>query len=245
MITSNNISNIARNYYKYPMLMLGVYITLLLTTVVLANRLTFIGGFLEPGGIFFFPLAFPILDIMGEVYGYSYPRFFIWIGAVCELMFACAVTTVAHLPHPDYFVNAESYKIVLDPTLRFVFSSLVGTIIGEFINVYLLAKWKIKLKGKLYIFRCIATTAIGQAALTIIVDIFAYLGKINIDSLVWMMFCGFVCKMIYAILLVFPSWIIVKHLRKVEKVDYFDINTNFNPFKLSLESESNLYSKVD
>lgn len=236
-LITNELSN--NKVYKFPLVFLGIYITVLLSTVILANRLTEIGNFLEPGGIYFFPLAFPILDIMGESYGYSYPRLFIWIGAMCELFFSLAITLVAHFPHPIYFLNAEAYKVVLDPTIRFVFSSLLGTIIGYFLNIYFLAKWKVKLQGKSYILRCIGATAVGQAALTIIVDTCAYIGKIHYTNLLWMMFCGYMCKMLYTVILAFPSWLVVKKLKRIERVDYYDINTNFNPFKLELESKEN------
>lgn len=216
--------------------MLGLYVTFLLITVILANRFFLVGNFLEPGGIYFFPLAFPILDIVGEVYGYAYPRLFIWIGAICELLFACATTAVAHLPYPSYFHHADAYQAVLDPTVRFVFSSLIGTITGEFLNIYFLARWKIKLRGKSFITRCILSTAIGQAALTIIVDIFAFSGELNMQNLTWMMFCGYAYKMAYAVILAFPAWIIIRKLKKIENLDYFDIDTNFNPFKLEIKS---------
>jgi len=231
-------------HYKYPFIMLGFYITFLLITVVVANRLTNIGGLLEPGGIYFFPLTFPILDIMGEVYGYSYPRLFIWVGAIAEILFACAVTSVAHFPYPDYFHEARAYHIVFDPTVRFVFSSLLGTMVGEFLNVYLLAKWKVKLQGKSYVMRSILTTAVGQAALTVIVDLLAFTGSMHLLHLFWMMLCGYLYKMAYSVLFAFPSWVVIKKLKEKENVDYFDINTNFNPFKLEIETYKKQYEAV-
>ncbi len=231
------------SHYKYPFVMLGLYITFLLITVVVANRLTMIGYLLEPGGIYFFPLIFPILDIMGEVYGYSYPRLFIWVGGLCELLFACAVTSVGHFPYPDYFHHAEAYQTVFDPTIRFVLSSLFGTMVGEFLNVYLLAKWKIKLQGKSFVIRSILATAVGQAALTVIVDLFAFAGKMSFAHLGWMMLCGYTYKMVYSVLLSFPSWLVIKKLKEKENVDYFDINTNFNPFRLEIESYNNQYRR--
>jgi queuosine precursor transporter len=233
--------HIVDRHYKYPFIMLGLYITFLLTTVIVSNRLTRIGGMLEPGGIYFFPLTFPILDIMGEVYGYSYPRLFIWVGAIAEILFAFAVTSVAHFPYPDYFYQVDAYHIVFDPTIRFVFSSLFGTMIGEFLNVYLLAKWKVKLRGKSYIIRSILTTAVGQAALTVIVDLLAFTGRMSLVHLFWMMVCGYLYKMAYSVLLSFPSWVVIKKLKEKENVDYFDINTNFNPFRLEIETYKNQY----
>lgn len=241
MTQSKIINNFQVNnkVYTYPLLLLGIYITLLLTTVVLANRLIQIFWLLEPGGIFFFPLAFPILDIMGEVYGYSYPRLFIWVGAICELAFAFSVASVAHFPHPEFFQHAEAYQIVLDPTVRFVLSSVVGTIVGEFLTIFFLAKWKVKLRGKHFILRCIGSTALGQIALTIIVDTLAFSGTMPVKSIIWMMICGYLCKMLYSVLLAFPSWLVVKALKNREKADYFDINTNFNPFRLTIENNQN------
>ncbi|MDF1646617.1 MAG: queuosine precursor transporter [Legionellaceae bacterium] len=215
--------------------MLGLYITFLLITVIVSNRLTMLGCLLEPGGIYFFPLIFPILDIMGEVYGYSYPRLFIWIGGLCELLFAVAVTSVAYFPYPDYFHYVEAYRIVFDPTIRFVFSSLLGTMIGEFLNVYLLAKWKVKLRGQSFVIRSLLATAVGQAALTIIVDLLAFSGKMSGQHLVWMMVSGYSYKMMYSALFAFPAWVVIKKLKEKERVDYFDINTNFNPFRLEIE----------
>ncbi len=37
--------------------------------------------------------------------------------------------------------------------------------------------------------------------------------------------------------MVFPAWLLVKYLKKVEQVDHYDIHTNFNPFVFSLNEE--------
>lgn len=193
---------------------------------------------LEPGGIFVFPLTFSICDIVGEVYGYAYPRLFIWIGVLAEFLFSLVVIAVSHLPAPDFFTQASAYEIVFDPTLRYVGSGLVGLLIGELTNVYLLSKWKIFLKGKFFIMRSLLSTALGQALLTIVVDMLNYFGKLTEHHLGWMMVCGYLWKMSCAILMVFPAWLVVKYLKKVEQVDHYDIHTNFNPFIFGLHEET-------
>ncbi|MDX1901848.1 MAG: queuosine precursor transporter [Gammaproteobacteria bacterium] len=226
-----------RASYKYPFLLLGLYLTFLLATVCLASKLTLIGELLVPGGIFVFGFTFSICEIAGEVYGYSYPRLFIWTGVIAETIFALIVTAVSHLSSPEYFNHPEAYQIVFDPTTRYVISGLIGLMVGEFVNVYLLAKWKISCQGKFFIGRSIVSAGLGQALLTIIVDILNYVGKMSYSDLAWMMICGYLWKMCAALILVFPAWLLVKYLKKVERVDYYDINTNFNPFILSLEGE--------
>ena len=118
--------------------------------------------------------------------------------------------------------------------MRYVISGLVGLLIGEFLNVYLLSKWKIILHGKFFIFRSLLSTALGQASLTIIVDILNYTGKMPTMDLIKMMVSGYTWKMFFAIILVFPAWMLVKFLKKAENIDHYDINTNYNPFILGL-----------
>ncbi len=223
-----------KNQYKYPYIFLGFYLTCMLATVCMASKLTIIYHWILPGGIFIFPFTFCICDIVGEVYGYAYPRLFIWIGVTSELFFSWIVIFISHTSAPDYFQNPESYQIVFDPTFRYVLSGLTGLIVGEFLNVYLLAKFKIALKGNFFIIRSLVSTALGQASLTIIVDILNYTGKMPSIDLVSMMISGFLWKMVFATIMVFPSWLLVRFLKRAEKIDHFDICTNFNPFVLSL-----------
>ena len=176
-----------RMQYKYPYLLLGLYVTFLLSTVCLAGRITQIGYMLEPGGIFVFPLTFSICDIVGEVYGYAYPRLFIWVGVLAEFIFSIIAITVSHLPAPEFFTQTGVYELVFDPTIRYVCSGLIGLLVGELTNVYLLSKWKIFLKGRFFILRSLLSTAFGQALLTITVDMLNYSGKLSNHHLGWMM----------------------------------------------------------
>lgn len=209
----------------------------MLATVCLANKLTMVNGWVLPGGIFVFPFTFGICDIVGEVYGYAYPRLFIWVGVLSEFMFSLVLIGVSHTTAPEYFKHPEAYQIVFDPTFRYVVSGLIALLVGEFVNVYLLAKWKVALRGRFFIFRSLLSTGIGQACLTIIVDILNYTGKMPTDDLISMMISGYSWKMVVAVLLIVPAWIMVKYLKKAENIDHYDVNTNFNPFMLNLNEE--------
>ncbi len=112
----------------------------LLATVCMAGRLVQVGNLLLPGGIFVFVFTFTICEIVGEVYGYAYPRLFIWIGIIAELLFSLMVTVISHSPSPENFSQTAAYQAVFDPTLRYVLLGLVGLLVGEFLNVYILAK---------------------------------------------------------------------------------------------------------
>lgn len=232
-----------KNQYKFPYIFFGLYLTFLLSTVCMANKLTLLGSFILPGGIFVFPVTFGICDVLGEVYGYAYPRLIIWVGVIGELLFSFIVTAVSHMHSPEYFKANEAYQIVFDPTIRYVLSGLAGLLVGEMINIYILAKLKIATRGKFYIPRSLISTAIGQALLTIIVDVLNYTWKMPMSDLTDMMLSGYAWKMFFALFLAFPSWLLVRYLKKVEKIDYYDVNTNFNPFILSLEDNNDVLAE--
>lgn len=53
-------------------------------------------------------------------------------------------------------------------------------------------------------------------------------------DLILMMFSGYSWKLGFAVLLTFPAWLLVKYLKNRENIDHYDVNTNFNPFILTL-----------
>ena len=221
--------------YKYTYYLFAAYFLFILLTMATANYSIEIWGLIMPGGIFVFPFTFIINDVAAETYGYVYPRLFVWLGIIGEGVFAFYAVTVSWTHHPMYFTKEHAYQIVFDPTIRFFFASVVGVFVGEFVNIYLLSKWKIKYQGKFYIYRALGSTALGQLALSCTVDVVAFWGSTHgFEHLINMIITGFIIKMAFAFIGVIPSWILVKKLKQWDNVDYFDCNTKFNPFSLKL-----------
>ncbi|RLV58252.1 VUT family protein [Parashewanella curva] len=214
--------------------LLATYIVLLCLTVCFANNITSMMGMTLPGGIYVFPVSFIICDIVSEVYGFPIARLFIWFGMISELIFAFLSQALIAIPHPDTFIHAQAYHTVFSPTVRYVFSGMVGFFSGEFLNVYILSKWKIRVKGRYFVIRSVMTTAIGQAVLSIVVDYLAFAGKMPTSELISMMYAGWKVKMIYSLFFVLPAWYIVSYIKKTDKIDVYDVNTNFNPFRFKL-----------
>ncbi|QGP38459.1 queuosine precursor transporter [Piscirickettsia salmonis] len=188
--TSDSIfSKNRKDTYKYSGLLLTIYISTVIITQVLAVRITSLAGVILPGGIFIFPLTFVINAVAGEVYGYSEPKKFIWLGFLSEIMFAGVTYAVTHMSYPSYFKESQAYNIVLDPAFRYAFSSLIGIFVGEFINIYILSKMKILMQGKNFLLRFLISNAIGQLFLSFIVDILIFFGKITVAQSLRAMEC--------------------------------------------------------
>ncbi len=222
--------------YRYTYYLLAAYLFCILATMATANYEVKIWQLVLPGGIFIFPLTFMVNDITAETYGYVYPRLFIWLGIFISALFAGYTSIISLAAHPSYFLNQPAYETVFLPTIRFFFASVVGIFVGEFVNIYLLAKWKILYTKHSFIMRALGSTAIGQLALSCSVDVVAFAGTTHgFEHLLNMMLSGFLIKMLGAMLGVVPSWLIVKYLKSKDKADHYDLSTNFNPFRLKLD----------
>lgn len=41
----------------------------------------------------------------------------------------------------------------------------------------------------------------------------------------------------------FPIWMLVRYLKKAEQIDYYDVDTNFNPFVFTLDENTKIYQE--
>lgn len=237
-------SSSLKKYNHYLICLSCCYMLALLITVMLANRPVAVnlswGTVHWPGGIFFFPFIYIILDIITETYGPSASRSLILIGFVAEFLLSIFAITVTHMGYPDYFDDghAAAYKVVFNSTFWFVISSCVATLAAEFVNNYYIFKWKLKYDGQWYLIRSIVSMAIGQAVLTILVDLLAFGNKYPPYELYLMMLHGYSWKMAFTTLMIIPSWWIVKYLKSIGIDSYESSKVSNNPFGLNNANES-------
>jgi hypothetical protein len=65
----------------------------------------------------------------------------------------------------------------------------------------------------------------------------SFVGKDINQSQIWIMFKStFSLEVIYALSLAFPASIIANFLKRKEKVDVYDHDTNYNPFNFKLSA---------
>ncbi len=211
--------------------MLTLYVVMLCISLSFGNNLNEIAGVLLPGGIYVFPLTFIVCDVICDVYGLEEAKKFVWLGILAQLTYVLFAQLFLLMPTPEEFDNSLSYHTVFDPTFRFLFAALAGFFCGEFLNIYVLHKLRIRFSGRYFMLRSAFTTAIGQALLSIIVDTIAYSSTIDNDALIKMIISTWSLKMLYSLLFVAPAWVLVQYLKKVEPVEAYDGNIDYNPLK--------------
>ena len=109
-------------------------------------------------------------------------------------------------------------------------ASLLAYWCGEFANSYTLAKLKLLTKGRYLWTRTIASTVVGQAVDTTVVMFAAFYGTRPLDVIWKLIISGYIIKVVYETLMTPITYTIVSFLKRTENADYFDYETNFNPF---------------
>lgn len=223
----------ARSSYRYYDLVMASFVTVLLcANVIGAAKVAEIGGFVFGAGVLFFPISYVFGDIMTEVYGYARARKVVWAG-FGALAFASFMSwAILAFPPAPGWPHQEAYETVFGATPRIVLASLIAYFSGEFCNSYVLAKMKLVTKGRQLWSRTIGSTIVGEAVDSAIFYPIAFLGVWETD-LVWrVMLSNYALKVLWETVMTPLTYRIVNFLKRVEREDYFDRDTNFTPFSL-------------
>jgi queuosine precursor transporter len=216
---------------KFYTLFVSLYITAMLTTVILAYRLIDLNGITLPGGIFVFPFTFLFSDIIAEIYGYNYARQIMWCGVICEFALASCVYFVIHLPTPPYWHEGAVYNNVMSHYILFVLGDSASIIAGQFINIYCVSKWRVLSRGRYFWLRSLGSSALGELEVSVVSLLIAFYSIMTFSNLVHLIICSYSVKMAISLFATWPIVIIVNFLKKNRATEEIFEKISLNPFK--------------
>ena len=198
-------------------------------------NLPFIGEYIYGAGVLFFPISYFFGDILTEVYGYKRSRRVIWAGFGAMAFASLMALIVTSLPAAKTMSpEAQSaVNMMFGQTWRIVLASLSAFWLGEFANSFVLAKLKIYTKGKYLWTRTIGSTAVGEAIDSLIFYPLAFLGTWSTEQVISVMIGNYFIKVLWEVLATPLTYKVVAFLKRVEHEDYYDRETDFNPFTLN------------
>lgn len=179
------------------------FVTCLIFSNIIAGRqiqLPF--NLILPGAVIIFPITYILSDIFSEVYGYRWSRITNYMGIVGNLFIVLISFILISIPFPNYFENAEAYKIVLGNTPRMLIASMLGLFIGDLLNDLVFRELKIKYKDshEEYAFRAIFSSLIGQLGDSFIFIPIAFYGEMPLRTMLTMITIQALIKVGYEIL---------------------------------------------
>jgi len=209
----------------------AIFITCLITANIIAVKPISLGGL--PAAIVIFPLSYIFGDILTEVYGYRQARRVIWLGFFCNLIAVIAIWIGQILPPASVWGGQEAYESILGYTPRILVASFLAYVVGEFSNSFVLAKMKIKTKGRWLWTRTIGSTIVGQGLDAAIFISIVYIGRFNLSFIAIAIVTHWLVKTGYETVATPFTYAVVNFLKRKEAIDTFDYETNFNPFRIS------------
>jgi queuosine precursor transporter len=224
--------------YRYFDLVMAAFVAVLLISNIASNKFVLLGPFTFDAGTLLFPLSYIFGDILTEVYGYRRSRRVIWTGFGAAALMALVLWVVTLIPAaPGSGPNTEAFNAAVGSTTYIVLGSLVAFFAGEFTNSFVLAKMKVAMQGRWLWARTIGSTVLGEAVDTIIFLTIAFgiggalQGSPMEGGLFWTIFwSNYVFKVGVEVLFTPITYAIVGFLKRAEHEDYYDRNTDFNPF---------------
>lgn len=244
IMTSQPPLGTERNHsYHYFDLIMAAFVAVLIVSNIASSAKIVDWGFSLFGvpmafdaGTLLFPVSYIFGDVLTEVYGYRRSRRVIWSGFACLALSALVFAVIGWLPGEaawEEYAGQTAYNAILGGISSggIVLASLLGYFSGEFSNSFILAKMKILTHGKWLWTRTIGSTLVGELVDTLVFICIASLFKVFPWSLfLTLVLTNYLFKCGIEALMTPVTYRVVSWLKHVENEDYYDFNTDFNPF---------------
>ena len=220
--------------FKYFDLIMALFVAVLLVSNIASTKIVVLGPLTFDGGTLLFPVSYIFGDILTEVYGYGRSRRVIWMGFFSALLMVVTLTVVGWLPPAEGWEGQDAYQAILGMTPRIVLASLIAYWAGEFSNSYTLARMKVLTKGRWLWMRTIGSTIVGEGVDTLLFVTIAFLGVLPGELLLSVALSNYLFKTGLEAVMTPVTYRVVSFLKRAEMEDYYDTNTDFNPFYVSI-----------
>ena len=168
------------------------------------------------------------------MYGYAKARKVVWAGFGALIFASLMAYVVVALPPAADWEGQGAYQTVFGQTPRIVLASMAAFFVGELSNSYVLAKMKIRTKGRFLWLRTIGSTIVGEGVDSAVFYPVAFFGVWSNSLLVEVLISNYLIKVGWEALITPITYKIVSFLKRAEGEDYYDYGTDFTPFSIDV-----------
>lgn len=217
---------------RYALISAAFVGILLISNVVAVKPIAFgaltIGGMSLPlvfdGGVFLFPLAYILGDVLAEVYGLKASRRAIFVAFGLAIIASLTILLVQISPPADGWENQAAYAAVLGFVPRIVIASLVAFVAGQLLNAWVLDRMRTRTSGRFLRTRLIGSTVAGQLIDTVLFCTIAFAGIITGIDFVMYIVLGYVVKVLAEVVLLPVTTRVISAVRAAETRELTEAN---------------------
>jgi uncharacterized integral membrane protein (TIGR00697 family) len=235
--------------YRYYDLIMALFVAVLLISNIASSAKIVDWGMALPvvglplafdGGTLLFPISYIFGDVLTEVYGYARSRRVIWTGFAMSALMVGTLWLVGRLPGEANWQAAAgqgAYDAILGGVTSggIIIASMIAYFAGEFSNSYVLARMKVLTHGRYLWMRTIGSTLVGEGVDSVLfVVIASAFGVFPWAAAASIIVANYIFKVGVEVLFTPMTYRIVAALKRAEQEDYYDVGTDFNPFRASV-----------
>ncbi|MFC7401887.1 queuosine precursor transporter [Citricoccus sp. GCM10030269] len=192
-------------------------VVLILSNLGATKGVTF-GPIVTDGGFFLFPLAYIVGDVVSEVYGFRASRRAIVTTFALSVFAALCYWIVIALPGAEWYAGQDALVRTLAPVPLIVLGSLLGFLIGQLANSWLMVRLKRRSGERLLFGRLAVSTLLGEFLDTLVFCSIAagVIGITDVPTFLNYVVVGFVFKSVVEIVLSPVTMWVIGRVKKAE-----------------------------
>jgi uncharacterized integral membrane protein (TIGR00697 family) len=165
-----------------------LFSTLYIVSNIMAVKvISLFGYFYFDAGTITFPMAYMLGDVITELWGYKIAKKVIFVTLMSNIVMVLCTQIGVWLPAPDYMADtAAAYSHVFNYVPRIVLGSLVGFLLGELSNAWVMERIKRKMEGRRLWVRTIGSSAVAYLFDSLPFVLIAFLGVVSTHDLLMM-----------------------------------------------------------
>ncbi|MBV1780942.1 queuosine precursor transporter [Paeniglutamicibacter sp. ABSL32-1] len=203
------------HYFSTVLALMAVVV--ILSNVGAAKGVTF-GPIVTDGGFFLFPLAYILGDVISEVYGFKVARRAIVTTFALAAFSTLCFWIMIHLPAAEWYDGQAALERTLGPVWLIVLASLLGFLVGQTLNSWVLVKMKERFGERGLVGRLMGSTGVGEFADTLIFCSIAatVIGITDLPTFANYVLVGFVYKTAVEFLFVPVTTLVIRWFKRRE-----------------------------
>lgn len=204
---------------------LRIYLTVLFVTcflisnIVTAKQVQLPFGITMTGAVFVFPITYILSDLFSEVYGYTWSRKTCYLAFSMNILMVGIFQLVIATPAPTYWQNQEAFEIVLGSAPRTLIASMLGLLVGDFVNdrVFRAMKQKHEHDHRGFGIRAILSSLVGEMADSALFIPIAFWGAMPLRQMLIMGATQVILKVGYEVIILPITRIVCQRISMLER----------------------------
>ncbi|MDN5701415.1 MAG: queuosine precursor transporter [Micrococcales bacterium] len=212
----------AAQYARRPRSLFDLFVGATAVILVLSNigatKGVQIGPIITDGGFFLFPLAYVVGDVVSEVWGFRAARRSTLMAFAAGAFASLCFWIIIALPAAPFYEGQEAFAQTLGPVPLIVLASLLGFLVGQLLNAYVLVKVKQRTRERHLWARLMASTLVGELVDTIIFCAIAapVIGIETPGQFLNYVLVGYVWKCLIEVVMLPVTYAVVARVKKIE-----------------------------